>query len=301
LPTALQRRRELRAERTRTAALLARLRAAGVSVRRTAPVGRWWQYLLHRDHRKLVVLDGSVGFVGGMNISDHNFTWRDFMVKVTGPLASNLAAVFTATWTKTAYDAAPDRSRPDFLLDDSPGRRAIGREVLALVDGAARSVVLESPSLLGDVLERALVRAADRGVHVTVIAPAQHNRAIFRLWVAETFRRLQHPNITVYRYERSGGMTHSKLLVVDETVASFGSSNFFALEAITQRELNVFTRDPACIGALRAYLADGIAGSSVLPPPTHKSFRWSYTLAERAVERWTRHLLLDAEWRARYG
>jgi cardiolipin synthase len=236
-----------------------------------------------------------------MNISDHNFTWRDFMVKITGPLASDLAAVFTATWTGASYDRAPDRSGPDFLLDGAPGRQVISREVLALVDGATRSIVLESPSLLDDVLEHALVRAADRGVDVTVIAPAQHNRAIFRLWVTETFRRLQHPNITVYRYEASDGMTHSKLLVVDDAVATFGSSNFFSLEAITQRELNVFTHDPACIAALRAYVADGIARSSIKTPPTRASFRWTYTLAERAVGLWTRRLLRDAEWRARYG
>jgi len=305
LPVLVHRRAQLRTERTRTAALLQRLRDAGVVVRRTAPVGRWWQYLLHRDHRKLVVVDDRVAFVGGLNVSDHNFTWRDFMVEITGPLAADLGAVFAASWASAPLDRdgerTPGRMLGDVVVDDGPGRGVIADEVLALVAGATRSIVLESPSLLGDDLERALVRAADRGVHVIVVAPARHNRAVFRLWSAETFRRLQHPNVTVYRYEGSGGMTHAKLLLVDDTVATFGSSNFFRLEAITQRELNVFTDDPACVRALSAYLADGIARSTSQPPPSYPSLRWTYTLAERVAAQWTRHLLRDPDWRARYG
>jgi cardiolipin synthase len=301
LPTVFHRRHELREERARTTALLAHLQSGGVAVRRTAPVGRWWQYFMYRDHRKLVVVDGRVGFVGGLNVSDHNFTWRDFMVQITGPIVTDLATAFTATWTGVPLDGVPPRFQADFVVDDAPGRHAIAEEVLALVDGATRSIVCESPSLLGDRLEAALVRAADRGVHVTVIAPARHNRAIFRLWVAETFRRLQHPNITVYRFEGSGGMTHAKLLLVDDTIATFGSSNFFALEAVAQRELNVFTSDPDCIGALRRFVADAIAHSSISKPPARPSFRWTYTLAERAAARWTRRLLRDADWGSRYA
>jgi cardiolipin synthase len=301
LPTALHRRRELREERARTTALLRRLRSGGVAIRRTAPVGRWWQYFPYRDHRKLVVVDERVGFVGGLNVSEHNFTWRDFMVKITGPVVTDLAAVFAATWSGVRSDRAPSRSRADFVVDDAPGRYDIADEVLALVDNATRSIVFESPSLLGDRLEAALVRAADRGVHVTVIAPARHNRAIFRLWVAATFRRLQHPNITVYRFEGSGGMTHAKLLLVDDTLATFGSSNFFALEAVVQRELNVFTNDPHFIRALRRFVADGIAHSSTSVRPARPSFRWTYTLVERAATRWTRHLLRDADRGTRYG
>ena len=218
---------------------------------------------------------------------------------------TDLAAVFTASWAGAPLDRdgrrGTTRTSDDFVVDDGPARRAIAREVLELVGGATRSIVVESPSLLGDDLERALLRAADRGVHVTVVAPARHNRAIFRLWAAETFRRLEHPNITVYRYEGSGSMTHAKLLLVDDTIATFGSSNFFALESITQRELNVFTRDPACVRALRAYVADGIAQSTSPPPPSYASFRWTYTLLERAAASWTRHLLRDPVRLSRYG
>jgi cardiolipin synthase len=301
LPPMLHRRTELCEERALTAALLTRLRAAGVAVRRTAPVGRWRQYLLHRDHRKMVVVDDRVAFVGGVNISDHNFGWRDFMVKVTGSLAADLGAAFDATWTGEPRGSTPDRSRTDYVIEDGPGRRAIADEVLALVDGATRSISLESPSLLDDRLEEALIGAADRGVQVTIVAPARHNRAVFRLWVATTFRRLQHPNVTLYRYQGTRGMTHAKLLLVDDAVATFGSSNFFALEGVTQRELNVFTRDPTCIRAFRRYVADGIAGSRVSAPPGRASFRWTYTLAERVAAGWTRRLLLDPDWRARYG
>ena len=302
LPIVSRRRAELRHERDRTSALLAQLRDNGVHVKRTAPVGRLCRYLLHRDHKKMVVLDGRVAFVGGLNISDHNFAWRDFMVKIAGPLVDDLASDYSATWTGTSRDAVhPALRSRDFVVTTAPGRDAIGAEVLSMIRHAQQSVAIESPSLLGRHIERALLDAARRGVEIELVAPSRHNRAIFRVWVAGTFGYLWHPNIAIYRHHGTGGMTHAKLLIVDDQVATFGSFNFFELEAITQKELNVFTSDPALVASIRAYFDGAVAASSEEPPPRRSFGRFSYTLVVAIVDHWTRRLLRNPRWKAQYA
>jgi cardiolipin synthase A/B len=172
---------------------------------------------------------------------------------------------------------------------------------LRMIDDAERSIVLASPSLLGDDIERALLAAAARDVEISILAPARHNRAIFRVWVAQTFRRLAHPNITIHRFEGFGGMTHAKLLVVDDSRATFGSFNFFELEETTQKELNVFTTDRALISSLRTYFDAAVATSTVLAPPARSFGRFTYTLTHTLVARATRRLLRDPDWKARYA
>jgi len=299
LPFVVQRRRELDAERNRTAALLARLEAGGVGVRRTAPPGRFRRYLLYRDHKKMVVVDGRIAFVGGLNVSDHNYGWRDFMVRIEGPLATDVASDFAATWDGRRVSL--DRSGPgDFALNQTPGRASIGAEVVAMIERAQESIVVESPSLLGDPLETALAAAARRGIDVMLIAPARHNRWIFRVWVRATQKRLARAGVTIHGYLGSGGMTHAKLLLVDDR-ASFGSYNFFELEGLTQKELNIFTADPTLVTRLRALVRTGLADSAIVAPPARTFGRFSYRLVEQIAVAWTRRLLRDPSWKAQYA
>lgn len=301
LPIHIGRRRELQAERSSTSTLLRRLEAGGVQVQRTAPPGVLWRYLLHRNHKKMVVIDGAVAFVGGINVSDHNYAWNDFMVKVSGPLAADMAADFTSTWDGTTIELARASPDADFVLNHSPGRPSISEEVARLVEAATTSIAIESPSLLGGELEDLLVAAACRGVAVTVVAPARHNRTIFRVWARATTDRLVRAGATVHGYRGSGGMTHAKLLIVDDRAATFGSFNFFELEAITQKELNVFTRDPALVRELRRLLDRDIAASTVMDRPERTFGRFTYSIVERGFAAWTRRLLRKPAWRAIYS
>ena len=301
LPIRLGRRRELQAERSSTSVLLERLSAGGVRVQRTAPPGVLWRFLLYRNHKKMVVLDDAVAFVGGINVSDHNYAWNDFMVKVTGPLAADMARDFRTTWDGATVELAAPSSDADFVLNHSPGRPSISDEVARLVRAATTSIAIESPSLLGGALEELLVDVARRGVAVTVVAPARHNRSIFRVWIRATISRLVRAGVTVYGYRGSDEMTHAKLLIVDDEVATFGSFNFFELEGLTQKELNVFTRDPAIITDLRRLMDRDTAASTVMTPPRTTFGRFTYTIVERGFARWTRRLLENPEWRATYS
>jgi cardiolipin synthase len=297
LPVHLARRAALLAERERTRALLDRMVAAGIQLRRTAPLGSMARYMLFRDHKKLIVIDERVAYLGGINVSDHNFAWNDFMVRVEGRVVDDLARDFASTWHGRRTRLAGPPVAGDYVVNQAAGRPAVLDETLRLIDGARDTIFLETPSLLGHRIERALLDAADRGVRVSIVVPAQHNRWIFRVWSRKTMLEIRHPNITVQGYGGRGAMTHAKLLIVDDERAAVGSANLFALEAMTQKELCLFTDDASLVEELRGQAAVDTLHSTPLDLPRSSLGRISYSLLELAVDAWTRRLLRKPAWR----
>ena len=299
-PLLVHRLPEMRQERVRTHALFDRLRAHSVGVRRTAPPGALGRFLLYRDHKKLVILDDRVAYVGGINVSDHNFTWHDLMVRIEGPAVAALATDYRSSWegATTPYPTALPVGTS--VVNHDARRESILHELLEMIEGARETLVVESPYLLGDRLEAAIVAAADRGVRVTLIVPFRANRGIVRMWRRATLGRFQHPNISLRGYRDTGGMLHAKFAIVDGRRATFGSFNMFELESRTQKELNVFTDDAALIEQLEAVVAQDLQVSVPLPAPASSFGRFTYTLCYRFFDAWTRRLVRDPDWVATY-
>ena len=136
LPFRLHRHHSWRAERERTRLLLERLTRSKVALHRTAPSGHLHRYLLYRNHKKMVLIDGHVAFVGGINISDHNYAWHDFMTRVSGPIVTDVQRDFDSTWGGTTIPLDPPRATGDFVLNQCPGRAAILDEIIRMIDGA---------------------------------------------------------------------------------------------------------------------------------------------------------------------
>ncbi len=299
-PVTISRRRKVRVERDRTAALLARLVAGGVAILRVAPPGRCWRYLLFRDHKKMVIIDDRIGYTGGINISDHNFAWHDFMVRLSGPVVEDLVADFTSTWSGATLALTEQRSDRDFALNQSPGRPTILAAALDLIEGAQRTIVLQSPYLCGDHVEDALLAAARRGVRVQILGAARPNHVHNRVWARKLRRRLHGPNIEVLGFGGSDRMMHAKMLLVDDAVAVFGSMNFQEIEALAQKELNVFTRDPALVAELRAHAAADASASTPTARPASAVGWWTYRALFWCCRTWTKRLVARPEWRAVY-
>lgn len=299
-PFALRGRRALQAERTRTRAMLAELEDAGVAIKRVAPAGRLHRYILFRDHKKLAVLDSRVAYVGGLNVSDHNYRWHDFMVRLEGPIVATLVADFTGTWSGTPVELTTVHDDRDYALNQTAGRATVFDEALRLIATARERVALESPYPCGERIEAALLDAAERGVQVTVVAPHRPNHLHNRVWVRKLRRRLRHPNIELLGFMGAGGMTHAKLLIVDDRIATFGSLNFQEIEALTQKELNVFTRERSLVAELNALLAADASASAPAPQPRTAFGWWSYRMLYALIRLWTGRLVRRPSWRARY-
>lgn len=300
-PFSIRGRKTLTTERKRRTELLARLEDGGVPLRRVNPAGRLHRYILFRDHKKMVVIDDRVAYVGGLNISEHNYGWHDFMVRVDDPaLVASIVDDFAGTWSGTPLELTTPSADGDFVLNHAPGRPTVLDAAVALVDSARRRVVIESPYLCGDRIEGALLRAAQRGVPVRVITPWRPNHTHNRVWIRKLRRRLRHANIELLGYQGSEGMTHAKLLIVDDETAVFGSINYQEIEALAQKELNVFSRDPGLVAELTALAASDAQRSAPAPAP-RSSFGWfTYRCLHWVVRAWTRRLVRRPSWRATY-
>ena len=299
-PFLLNRLRAVREERVQTQALFERLSRRGVAVKRTAPPGFLGRYMLYRNHKKMVILDERIAFIGGINISDHNYAWHDFMVKIEGPLVRDLARDFCSTWEGDTVPFYCSNGEGDYILNQRAGRRSILEEILRMIEQARQSLVIESPYLLGNHIESGVWRAAERGVQVTLITPSRSNKLMYRIWGRTLLRRLDHPNIAIYGYQGNGGMTHAKLLIADDQWASFGSSNMFELEGLTQKDLNVFSNNADLIVQLSALVAEDLAHAIPLTPPRRAFGRFTYTAPYQFVNWWTKRLLRSAKWRVVY-
>lgn len=299
-PFSIRGRQTLQTERRRTADLLAKLEEAGVKIHRVNPAGRMHRYILFRDHKKMVVIDDRVAYVGGLNVSEHNYGWHDFMVRVDGPVVADVVADFTSTWGGATTSLTDARSDRDYALNQSAGRPRVLDEVLRLIAAAQQRLVMESPYLCGEQIEQAILAAAVRGVRVTLVMPLHPNHLHNKVWVRKLRRRLRHANIEVLGYPLDGGMTHAKLLVVDDELASFGSLNFQEIEALAQKELNIFTRDPDLVAELARLAATDAAECAPVPVP-RSAFGWfTYRTLHWLVQTWADRLVRKPEWRARY-
>lgn len=299
-PIFIHKMKQVRQERAQTHQLLHSMRNQGIQIQRTAPPGPFGIYMLHRDHKKMVILDDHTAFVGGINVSDHNYAWHDFMVKIQGPLVQDLMTDFCSTWNGATQPFDTPVPGGDFILNQCAGRYPIFEEILRMIDRSESSIVIESPYLLGDRIENALAAAAERGVQMTIIMPYHNNKWIYRFWVRTLHRRLAHPNVTIYGYQGRHHMTHAKLVLVDNQRATFGSLNMFELEGATQKELNVFTSNPDFIAQLQALIQADIQKSVALSPPRYAWGRFTYRMAYKFFTRWNQHLLKNASWRATY-
>jgi cardiolipin synthase len=248
----------------------------------------------------MVILDGQVAFVGGFNISEHNFAWHDFMIRIEGPLVRELMRDFCSTWDGSTVSLERSGGAGNYILNQCAGRYSILEEILRKIEQARYTLVIESPYLFGDHIEARLWAAAERGVQVTLIMPYCSNKWLYRLWVRSLRQRLNHPNIMIFGYQGDGGMTHAKLLIVDKEWASFGSCNMFELEGLTQKELNVFSNDADLIAQLCALVANDLKHSILLTLPSRAPGRFTYALLYWYVNWWTQHLRRRPRWRKIY-
>jgi len=255
------------------------MEAAGVEVRKYNEP-RWYSLnrLNNRTHRKLLVVDGGVGFTGGVGIApewtghaqdpDH---WRDTHFRVEGPVVAQLQGVFADNWVKATGDVlhgdgyfpaiapAGEGAAQMFASSPSGGSESMELMYLLMINAATRSIDLASAYFVPDELSRdALVEAMRRGVRVRIITPGPHTDA-------QTVRRasralwgdLLEAGAKIYEYQPT--MYHCKVLIVDGLVTSVGSTNFddrsFRLndeaslnvydEAFARRQAEIFEQDLA--------------------------------------------------------
>jgi cardiolipin synthase len=256
----------------------------------------------HRTHRKILVCDGSIGFVGGVGIADewagdarNEHEWRDTHLAVRGPAVAGLAAAFIDNWadeSEQGFDARFERvvdveTQPGSSTcvvirgSSSTGATDINRLLLCLIQLARRRLRITTAYFNPDErLVSELCAAVERGVEVQILVPGEHADKRFVQMNAEgMYQRVLDAGVDLRTYERT--MLHAKVITVDGGVASVGSANFNQRSMELDDECNLVMADPDVVAVLDRHFDQDLEHSVVLDPD-----RWAdRTLAQRAAER----------------
>jgi cardiolipin synthase len=244
---------------------VARMKEAGVKVARYNPL-RWDTLATqnNRTHRKLLVVDGRVGFTGGVGIADEwsgdaqdPAHWRDTHYRVEGPAAAQMQAAFMENWIETtgvvlhgeAYFPKIEPAGPHIaqVFVSSPGGGGESMQLMYLLSiaAAAKSIQLSAAYFVPDEVEiGTLVQAMKRGVKLQIIVPGPviDNKVVRRASRAG-WGELLRAGAEIYEYQPT--MFHVKVMVVDGLWTSVGSTNFDNRSFSTNDEanLNVYDRE----------------------------------------------------------
>lgn len=252
----------------------------------------------YRNHRKLVVIDGRVAYLGGVNIADRYLhglpwgCWRDTVVRIEGPAALAVQRVFVADWhyasgellASPAYfpRVAPAGTTTVRLLTSGP--IGPGPEILHytvdLLDSAERYVWFESPYFIPpDELRLALGRAARRGVDVRVLLPPRGDNGETTQWASRSyFAEAMKAGVHLSIYQP--GFLHSKIIVSDDRIGVVGSCNIDPRSYLLCQEVAAVVDDAAFATSLRdIYLADE-AQALPVDPDTWSQRPCSYRIKE---------------------
>jgi len=281
-----------------TAALEGDLRRGGVSLLKYRPEVAPWQFRSHRLrrlHRKLCHVDGRVAFVGGINVIDdvntpgHKPPRIDFALRIEGPLLVPIVRTMQRVWainelvqfqrSEVPLFPSPRRARragaqtAKFLIrDNQRHRRDIEHAYLAAIRTARREILIANSYFFPGIrFRRELIRAAGRGVRVTLLLQGRVEYLLLHYAARALYGQLLASGITIQEYHRS--FLHAKVAVIDDHWATVGSSNIDPYSLLMAREANVFVRDPYFSQQLRGELQRIIDEGARRVRPQHWALR----------------------------
>lgn len=244
--------------------LLEQMRDAGVHVEHYRPL-HWYNLgrLNNRTHRKLLVIDGKVGFTGGVGIADQWLGdaegpehWREAHFRIEGPVVAQLQAAFNDNWIKTTGDVlngedffppqqyAGDMDAHLFIASPAGGSESMHLMFLMALGAAEHSIDISASYFVpDDLILQALAAARQRGVRVRILLPGEHiDSETVRIASKTSWGELLEEGVEIFVYEPT--MIHVKLLVVDREMVSVGSTNLDirSLRLNDEASLNVYNR-----------------------------------------------------------
>lgn len=282
------------------------IRKRGIEIYEFDPIRfPWINHVLHRDHRKIVVIDGQIAYTGGMNVADYYINgtpqvgeWRDMHCRIDGYEVNTLQAIFLRIWNKTArqnvhgakyfrgirggyyfHDLKPDTCctaghKMVGIINREPrtSNKIIRQFYINAINDAKDSIKLVNPYLtLTGKLKRALKRAVKRGVKVEVMVSAKSDIPLTPDCVFYNVHKLMKHGVDVYIYEP--GFHHTKIIMVDGMFCTVGSANLNSRSLRFDYEENAVIIDPCTTAELSHMFDHDKTRSFKLTPEKWKEFR----------------------------
>lgn len=267
------------------------LRAAGVEVQPALPVGFFRTFVGRTDlrlHRKIIVIDGTIGWTGSMNMVDPRYfkqhagvgEWVDAMTRVEGAAVLPLAATMISDWiletdesldqvvlTSGARLVDQEGTMDIQVIPSGPGESGDGllQMILTLINSAHNELVVTTPYLVPDEsLLRAIRGAAGRGVKVRLIVPEKVDSLLTRHASRSYYDDLLDVGAEIYLYR--DGLLHTKSITVDGAVSMFGTVNLDMRSFWLNYEVSMFVYSAEFTAELRQLQQEYLTGSDRLEP-----------------------------------
>lgn len=253
----------------------------------------WINHVFHRDHRKIVVIDGLIGYTGGMNIADYYIEglpeigeWRDMHIRITGDAVNELQDIFLAMWNKCTKQNIggeayyPYRKDSTFtkqqnkkvaIVDRVPRKIPhIMRRVYAqAIESAEEKVQIINPYFTPTrIIKKAIKNAVKKGVKVEIMIPGKSDIPFTpdaALYIANQLRK---KGADIYIF--NGGFHHSKIMMIDSLYCTVGSTNLNSRSLRYDYEVNAFIFDTETTDELMTMFKEDQENSTLLTSEMYK-------------------------------
>ena len=247
-----------------------------------------------RNHRKITVIDGRIGYFGGLNIGKEYINqdpklspWRDYHLKMTGEGVQDLQTIFLSDWLTATKENLLNDSR--YFPPFSPGKSehqlftvdGVGLEqtFVQLIHNASKQIIIGTPYFIpGKTLLAELRQALGRGVQLTIIVPKIADHLLVKEAAYPYFRILLKDGAKVLQFHR--GFYHAKTLLIDNQIYDIGTANFDKRSLFLNSEINCLMFDSLSIEQAKKHLSNDMLDSA----PIKEKALWNPNLLQKIKE-----------------
>ncbi|MBW6491179.1 MAG: phosphatidylserine/phosphatidylglycerophosphate/cardiolipin synthase family protein [Lentimicrobium sp.] len=222
-----------------------------------------------RNHRKLLIIDNKVTYIGSANLTAYSLQWRELMLRIDGPISRDFKKTFNDSYqkyrkyifNKFTYKKTITHGSYEIVQDlPSIYRQLIKNRYEHIIAKARHSIFIETPYFLpGYKLRKLMMLAAKRGVDVNVIMPLHSDVRLVDLLRAKYMDFYYRNKVKIYFF--TPGNLHSKCMLVDDEIFAIGSSNFDYRSFRYQYEIMLFGRNRNLIAQLQSHLSETLSMS----------------------------------------
>lgn len=269
------------------------IRAKGIEIEEFDPIRfPWINHAFRRDHRKIIVIDGEIGYTGGMNIADYYINglpkigeWRDIHIRMEGNAVECLQDIFLDMWNETTnqniqgekyYPYSNEKikvinNKKIAIVDRNPKKDTKGmrRTLAKAIESAENKVQIINPYFTPTrIIKRAIKNALGKGVKVEIMIPGKSDIPFSpdaSMYIANSLRK---KGADIYIF--NGGFHHSKIMMIDSLYCSIGSANLNSRSLRCDYEVNAFIFDQETTDELIQIFSEDQKDSTLLTKEIYK-------------------------------
>ena len=269
------------------------IRAKGIEIEEFDPIRfPWINHAFRRDHRKIIVIDGEIGYTGGMNIADYYINglpkigeWRDIHIRMEGNAVECLQDIFLDMWNETTNQNIQGEKYYPYskgainvlnnkkiaIVDRNPKKDTKGmrRTLAKAIESAENKVQIINPYFTPTrIIKRAIKNALEKGVKVEIMIPGKSDIPFSPDASMYIVNRLRKKGADIYIF--NGGFHHSKIMMIDSLYCSVGSANFNSRSLRCDYEVNAFIFDQETTDELIQIFKEDQKDSTLLTKEIYK-------------------------------